>query len=79
MFGWNKYFTYEKIFLLLVALTLICSLSVCGKTAARVVPSTDDTPSTTIPSDDQKEDKYYLSKKLVLTLDNSEVDCILNE
>lgn len=70
----------KKIIILLFTLTLIFSLSACGKKDNTINPSTDDIPSTTIPSDtttpsdEPKEDESYLSKSLVLTIDSSEVD-----
>lgn len=70
----------KKLITLLVTLTLIFSLSACGKKDNSTMPSTDNTPSTTIPSDttstsdEPKEDTSYLSKTLILTLATTEVD-----
>ena len=77
----------KKIITLLVTLTLIFSLLACGKNDNSTTSSTDNIPSTTIPSDtttpsdEPKEDKSYLSKSLVLTIDSSEVDvyCMDND
>lgn len=70
----------KKIITLLVTLTLIFSLLVCGKNDNSTTSSTDNIPSTTIPSDttttsdEPKEDTSYLSKTLILTLATTEVD-----
>ena len=70
----------KKIITLLVTLTLIFSLLACGKNDNSTTSSTDNIPSTTIPSDitttsdEPKEDTSYLSKTLILTLATTEVD-----
>lgn len=75
-----RWHSYEKFITLLVALILLFPLSACGKSDNTAKSSTDDIPSTIIPSDtitpngEQKEDESYLSKSLVLTIDSSEVD-----
>lgn len=70
----------KKIITFLVTLTLIISLSACGKSNNSSVQPTTDEPSTTIttPSDDNsttKEDENE-NMKLTLRIDGIEVDVI---
>lgn len=70
----------KKIITFLVTLTLIISLSACGKSINSTVSSTTDDPSTTIttPQDDNqttKEDENE-NMKLTLRIDGIEVDVI---
>lgn len=64
----------------LVNLTLIISLSSCGKSINSTVSSTSDDPSTTIttPSDDNQTNKEdeTANMKLTLRIDGIEVDVI---
>ena len=69
----------KKIITFLVTLTLIISLSACGKSNSIPTPTTDE-PSTTIttPSDDNsttKEDETE-TMKLTLKIDDMEVDVL---
>jgi hypothetical protein len=70
----------KKIITFLVTLTLIISLSACGKSTNSIVSSITDDPSTTIttPQDDNsttKEDETA-NMKLTLKINDLEVDVI---
>lgn len=70
----------SKRILMMFFIIITFALYACGKNDNYTASSTDNTPSTTIPSDNTttsdelKEDTSYLSKALILTLATTEVD-----
>lgn len=69
----------KRIITSLVTIILIISLSACGKNDNTKTPSTDDTPSTTIPnnttpSEEPAEEDEHMNKTLTLTICTTEVD-----
>ena len=69
----------KKIVLLVLLFVMVATMSSCG--SKPITSSTTEEPSTTIPSTEpssttteQKEDDSYMSKTLVLKIDNQEVN-----